>query len=632
MSHTPIPILSLAPPEVLVEQRADGSMILRSPQTLQFGGNQLLEWLIHHAQHHGDRLFLAERAGEGTPENGREGWRSVTYAQALEQVRSLAQALLDRGVGPARPLMILSDNGVDHGLLTLAGMYIGAPVVPVSPAYSLMSQDFGRLKYIAQLVRPGLVYAVDGVRFAPALRVLRGLELPQLHCVVSGAADVVPGLETFAQLLETSPRPAIDEALATIGPDTVAKLLFTSGSTGVPKGVLNTHTMMLSNQQALFQLWPFLQEVPPVLVEWLPWSHTFGGNHNFNLVIRHGGTLYIDDGKPAPGLIEKTVQNLTEQSPTLYFNVPRGYDMLLPHLEGNEAFREAFFRRLQVLFFAAAALPQPLWERLIRVSERVKHREIQTPLRMLSGWGSTETAPLATSVHFPIDRSSVIGLPAVGTTIKLAPVGSKLELRVKGPNVTPGYFQRPELTQAAFDDEGFYKTGDAGRLIEPSNPSKGLTFDGRIAEDFKLMSGTWVHVGALRVTLVGMMNSHSHALIQDAVIVGHDREAVGALLFPNPVGIRHYCPELPPETPLAEVLKNTNVLSAVRQRLSEYNAQHPGTSLRISRAMFLLDPPSIDAGEITDKGYINQRAVLEHRANAVAQVFSEPASAEVLVM
>jgi len=616
----------LAPQTVDVLRRDDGSMILRSPVPLEDPGPHLLHWLKHNAALHPERTFLAERilgAPAGTP------WRTLSFARALTCVQRLTQSLLDLGLSPSRPLLILSDNGLDQGLLTLAGMYAGIPVVPVSPAYSLMSKDFGRLRYIAALMQPGAVYAIDAARFAPAFAALQSLLPAQtLRLVGWGGTDAsdpaptldlsaIPGAIAYAELLKTEPTAAIETALAQVGPDTIAKVLFTSGSTGMPKGVLNTQRMLCSNQQSLTQLWPLLTTSHHVLVEWLPWSHTFGGNHNFNLAVRHGASLYIDDGKPAPGLIERTVRNLMDVSPTLYFNVPRGYDMLLPYLEQDAALRDRFFARLQGAFYAAAALPQPLWDRLARASVTSTGR----PVLFLSGWGSTETAPLATSLHFRVDRTGIIGLPAIGTEIKLAPVGDKLELRVRGPNVTPGYFQRPDLTATAFDEEGFYRTGDAGRLEDPAQPAKGLVFNGRIAEDFKLMSGTWVHVGALRVQLLG----HGSPLVQDAVIAGHDREQVGALLIPNLPLLRQLLPEQERELSPAQVLSHPVVLEALRSRVQAHNAQHPGNSTRVVRCLALEEPPSIDAGEITDKGYINQRAVLDRRDLDVQRLFaSEP--------
>ncbi len=567
--------LRFAPAQVLTERRADGTILLRSPQKLGPHAHAVGEWLVQWAARAPSRVFLAERAGEA--------WRRLTYREALEAVRRIGQALLERGLDAARPVAILSDNSIDHALLALGAMHVGIPAVPISPAYSLMSKDFAKLKAIFRLVRPGLVYAADPAKFGPALAAV-------------GASTTPVG-----ELLGAVPDRRVDSAFAAIGPDTVAKILFTSGSTGEPKGVINTQRMLCANQQMLAQGWPFVEERPPVVVDWLPWNHTFGGNHNFNMVLSNGGTLYVDGGKPAPGLVETTVRNLKEISPTMYFNVPRGYDLLLPHLEADAALRASFFRDLDVLFYAAAALPQNLWERI----ERLAIAEKGGRLAMLSAWGSTETAPLATQVHFPMERAGVIGLPVAGCELKLVPAAGKLEARVRGANVTPGYYKRDELTRAAFDEEGFYRIGDAVKLADPADPAQGIVFDGRVAEDFKLSSGTWVHVGAVRVKLIAAGNP----LIQDAVIAGHDRDAVGALVFLNPAAAR----DLPPGQLRARMAE------ALRTLAAEAGA---GSSTHPTRLLVMTEPPSIDANEITDKGYVNQRAVLERRAALVERLYA----------
>ena len=563
--------LRFAPALAEVEKRPDGSTLLRSPQKLGAHARAVGEWLVQWAQREPGRVFLAERSGDA--------WRKVTYAQALESVRRIGQSLLDRGLGAERPVAILSDNGVDHGLLALGAMHVGVPVVPVSPAYSLMSKDFAKLRYIFDLVRPGLVYASDPAKFAAALQAV-------------GATS-----SSIESLLENPETARVDEAFSRVGPDTTAKILFTSGSTGTPKGVINTQRMLCASQQALAQGWPFVEERPPVLVEWLPWNHTFGGNHDFNLVLRNGGSLYVDGGKPMPGLIDTTARNLKEIAPTIYFNVPRGFDLLLPFLEQDAALRRNFFSRLDVIFYAGAALPQNLWERI----EALAVAEKGGKLAMLSAWGSTETSPLATQVHFHIERAGVIGLPIPGCELKLVPSAGKLEARVRGPNVTPGYYKRGDLTREAFDDEGFYRIGDALKFADPAAPAKGLLFDGRVAEDFKLTTGTWVHAGAVRVRLIAAGNP----FIQDAVITGHDRDEVGALLFLSPAA-----KDLKPEA-IAEKLKQ-----ALRSLAGE-----GGSSTHPVRLIVMAEPPSIDANEITDKGYINQRAVLERRSALVAKLY-----------
>lgn len=602
--------LDFAPPDVTVEPLSDGGVIVRSSQKLGACDTKMGDYLIDWASLAASRTFLAERDGTG-------GWRKLSYRQTLNRVERLAQALLDRGFGPGRTLMILSDNGIDSALLQLAAQHIGMPAVPVSPAYSLMSKDHAKLKTIHDLVRPSLVYAKDGDRFAAALAAI-GVGPDQL--VTSVAKD---GVTTVDDLLQTPKTDAVDLAFAGVGPDSIAKILFTSGSTGAPKGVINTQRMLVSNQQMIAQLWRFLGDHPPVIVDWLPWNHTFGANHNFNMILRHGGTLYIDDGKPVPALIGKTVANLRDVSPTLYFNVPIGFAALLDHLENDAELRGNFFKRLDAVFYAGAALPQSLWDRLEDVA--IAERGERVP--MISAWGATETAPMVTTVHFPIERAGVIGLPGPGVALKMVPAGGKLEMRVKGPNVTPGYWQRPDLTQAAFDKDGYYKIGDAGRFARDEDPAGGIVFDGRTAEDFKLSTGTWVHVGALRVAVI----SACAPALQDAVLVGEYGDHVGVLAFPNMAGCRTLA-GLADDTPVETVLASHVVRDHVRDALVRHNIENTGSSTQIARILLMADPPSIDTNEITDKGYINQRAVAERRADLVADVMANAPSSSVIVV
>ena len=572
--------LRFAPATVGVERRADGAIVLRSPQPLRAYERNVGEWLVRWAREAPQRVFLAEREGDK--------WRRVSYAQALDAARRIGQALLEHGLGPDKPVAILADNSVDHGLLALGAMHAGVPVAPISPAYSLMSKDFAKLKAIFELLRPGLVWTGDNPKFAPALAAV--------------GAEATP----IGKLLEKNAGARVDEAFARTGPESVAKILFTSGSTGLPKGVINTQRMLVSNQQMLAQVWPFLEDRVQTIVDWLPWNHTFGGNFCFNVVLRNGGSLYVDGGKPAPGLIEVTARNLAEISPTMYFNVPRGFDLLMPMLEGDAALRRNFFRDLDMVFYAGAALPQNLWERLEKLAVAEKNGE----LAMISSWGSTETAPSAAAVHYHIERAGVIGLPNPGCELKLVPAAGKLEVRVRGPNVTPGYYRREDLTREAFDEEGFYRIGDAMKFADPALPEKGLLFDGRVAEDFKLTTGTWVHVGAVRVKLIAAGNP----VIQDAVITGHDRDEVGALVFLSPAA-----KDLAPQALRAKIAAALKALAA-----------EGGGSMHPTRALLLEEPPSIDAGEITDKGYINQRAVLERRAVLVETLHAQPAGPEVI--
>jgi feruloyl-CoA synthase len=606
-----------AEPAITAAEIPGGGVVLRSREELRPHAVHVGEWLVKWGEKAPDRVFVAERTASAA---GLGPWRRVTYAEALAATEAIGQALLERDLGPERPVVILSDNGVDFALLSLGAMRAGVPVAPVSPAYSLMSKDFVKLRYIFDLVRPGLVYAIDGRRFEPALR---AIDLGGAEIAVSGNPPESLRATPFGDLVATRPGEAIKAARIT--PDTVAKILFTSGSTGEPKGVINTQRMLCSSQQALAQVWPFLDDEgrPPILVDWLPWNHTFGGNHNFNMVLRSGGTLYIDSGKPAPGLIDITAVNYREISPTLVFNVPRGYDMLLPFLERDKELRDSFFRDLDLVHYAAAALPKHLWERLEKVS--IEARGERVP--MVSAWGSTETSPLATAVHFFIPGPGNIGVPVPGTEIKMVPSGDKLELRVRGPNVTPGYWKRPDLTAAAFDEDQFVKMGDAGKLAEPGAPSKGLVFDGRTSEDFKLSSGTWVHVGALRVAAVAA----GAPVVQDMVLTGHDRDFIGALIFPSLAGCRSLCPEAGPDASLDDLIRRPAVRDHLAAALRAHNAAAPASSTRIQRALLLAEPPSIDAGEITDKGYINQRAVLTRRAPLV-EALTAGSDPEILVL
>jgi len=603
--------INFAPARVEVEKLDDGAFIIRSPDSLKPYSRCLGDLLVHWAERIPNRTFLAQRDGDG--------WRRVTWAETLDKVESIAQSLLDRGLNKNRPVMILSDNSIDHALLALAAMYVGIPVAPISPAYSLVSQDHSKLKYIADLLKPGLVYAADGARFADALVIP---ELARVE-VVTSTNPIACGV-TFDALLATTPGPEVEDAFAAVRPSTVAKILFTSGSTDMPKGVINTQKMLCSNQQAIRQAWPFLLESHPVLVDWLPWNHTFGGNHNFNMILRHGGTLYIDEGKPMPGLVEKTAANLKEVSPTLYFNVPRGFDMLIPLLEKDDALRENFFRDLKIIFYAGAALPQNLWDKM----EQLSIRTLGHKVRMVSSWGSTETSPMITTVHFDIPRAGIIGLPAPGCEVKMIPNGGKLEMRIRGPNVTPGYFKRADLTAKAFDEDGWYIIGDAGKLADPDDPSKGIVFDGRVAEDFKLTSGTWVHVGALRMSVIDA----AAPILQDAVVTGHDRQEVGLLGFASLPGCLRLCPDAAPDTPLKDLIRRPEVREKMRAAMNALAAEGKGTSHRISRALLMDAPPSIDANEITDKGYINQRAVLTNRVHLVEKLYAAGDDPDVIRM
>ena len=588
---------TFAPPRIEVEHRPDGRLLLRSAEPLRPHARSVVHDFRAHSEAHPDRLLVAERSDDGP-------WATTSWGDARQQVDRLAQGLLDRGIAD-RPVMVLSGNSRLHLVVALAAMTVGAPVVPTSVAYSLMSRDHAKLRAMVDLVDPGLVVAEDA-SFAPAVAAAAGDRL-----VLSRTGDL-PGAIT-PEVLGADPTVEVDRRCSALRPSDVAKILFTSGSTGTPKGVLNTHGMLSANQQQIRQVWPFLADEPPVLLDWLPWSHTFGGNHDLNMVLTNGGTLWIDDGRPAPPLVGRTVRNLAAARPTLYFNVPAGYAALLPHLERDPAAAQAFLERLRLGFFAAAALPQQLWDRLEKLSA-----DHGGSMRMTTSWGLTETAPAATSAHFPITRSDVLGVPLPGVELALVPVGDKVEVRVRGANVTPGYHRRPDLTEAAFDEEGFFRTGDAVAPADPDDPAAGLLFRGRIAEDFKLSTGTFVSVGTLRPQLL----SASHGLLTDAVICGHDTDRVTAMVWVAPGHAGRVDEDGVPDDALrAELL-------ATMDRLA---ADGGGSSQCVERVLVLTEPPQLDAGEITDKGYVNQRAVRERRADLAALLGEDPAPPQVVV-
>ncbi len=614
MNSVEFAALDFAPAQISIEGSPESGFIFSSATPLQSYRENLGQMLRHWAEQTPENIFLGERQTDGN-------WRRLTYAEVNRQADAIAQALIDKRLGPYRPVMILSGNSIDHALLMLGCFIAGVPVVPVSVPYSLLSKDHLKLRFIFEEICPGMIFVADGDLFAAALS---NLDLVGVEVVVGqGELTEIP-TTIFADLIETPVKDAVDRALAQVGAETVAKILYTSGSTGQSKGVINTHGMLCANQQMLAQVWPFIAQTPPVLVDWLPWNHTFGGNHNFNMVLNQGGTLYIDGGKPAPGLVEQTVKNLAEISPTIYFNVPVGYAMLLPHLEENETLRNNFFKNLQLIFYAGAALPQDLWERLEKVAILATGKKVI----MTSSWGSTETSPLATAAHFPLEKAGVIGIPCPGVSMKMIPNGDSYELRVKGPNVTPGYFRRPDLTAAAFDEDGYYLIGDAGRFVDPDDPSKGISFDGRVAEDFKLTSGTWVRAGLLRVAVMAAVAP----VLQFALLTGHDREYVGLLGWPNLAACKSLCKDLDEDVSLEVLFRHPDMVAYLRRALTKFNSEQQGTATRIARIMLMSEPPDSDANEITDKGYINQRAALQRREALVEQLYAERPGPEVIVI
>src|SRR5687767_1653282 len=562
--NRPVRPVRLGASDIRVERRADGCVLLRPPRALGAYPRSLAERLDFWAERAPERIFLAQREGSG--------WRTLTFRNARERARRVGQALLRCKLSAERPLVILSGNDLEHALLALGALYAGVPYAPVAPAYSLLSTDFGKLRHIMQLLTPGLVFAADKKAYAKAID-----------------AAVARNAEVLFEVPEAAPDAALEAAQARIGPDSIAKFLFTSGSTGTPKAVINTQRMWCSNQKVAATMFAYFKDEPPVFVEWAPWHHTAAGNKVFGMALYNGGSYYIDEGKPLPGAIETTVRNLREIAPTWYFNVPRGFEALLPYLRSDLQLRENFFSRLRVLWFAAAALPQHVFEELKDMARQTRGE----PIPFLTGLGSTETAPYAMGRMWETHDATNMGLPPPGVEIKLVPAQDKLEARLKGPNITPGYWRQPELTAQAFDEEGYYRLGDSFVFADQNKPEAGLLFRGRIAEDFKLATGTWVHVGPLRARFI----AHFAPYVRDVVIAGEGRNEIAALVFP------------------AMEFSEDQFFDKLK------TFESTGSSNRIARAMLLKEPPSLDAGEVTDKGTINQKAVLRNRRRLVDELY-----------
>jgi feruloyl-CoA synthase len=587
---------------------APGVHYLRAEKELPPYPERLTDRLKHWADTAPERTFMARRVKLADGSTG--DWRHVSYAQAWATARSIAQGLVNRGLNAERPVVILSENDLEHALLALGCIVAGVPFVPTSPPYSLISQDYDKLKHVLRTVTPGLVFAADGARYGKAIAATVGADTE-----VVLTEGQVEGLSTtrFADLASTPATAAVDAAMAATGPDTIVKFLFTSGSTKLPKAVINTQRMWCANQQQMMTSMPVLAEQPLVLVDWLPWNHTFGGNHNFGMVVFHGGTLYIDDGKPTPALMHETLRNLREIAPTVYFNVPTGFEAIALAMKTDDALRKTLLSRVKMFFYAGAALAQPIWDSLYESQER----EIGERIVMSTGLGMTESGPFGIFVTNPNVRAGDLGVPTPGLELKLVDMGGKTEVRYKGPNITPGYWRAPKEAAEAFDDEGFFCTGDAVKWIDETDVHLGLKFDGRIAEDFKLATGTFVSVGPLR----GKIIAAGAPYIQDAVLTGLNMKEVGAMVFPT-AAVRELS-GMDASVPLADVLNSPGVLAHFQKVLDELAKSATGSANRIARMCLLSEPPTIDRGEITDKGSINQRAVLTHRAETVAALHAD---------
>jgi feruloyl-CoA synthase len=588
-----------------IDRRSGGVMYVSNTEPLGEYPARVTDQLEFWAKQTPNRAFLAQRAPDGN-------WQITTYATAWKRVRALAAGLLRLGLSQTQPLIILSGNSIEHGLVALAAMHVGVPYAPIAPAYSLEVREFAALYHVWRNLAPGAVFVQEAARFSPALRAVMREAIPVIYQGSSPDGISAIALDELEGVEAGNP---VSDANRLVSPDTTAKILYTSGSTGLPKGVVTTHRMLCSNQQMLRQVMPCLAEAPPVLCDWLPWNHTFGGSHNFGIALFNGGTLYIDHGRPTADGFRETLRNLSEVATTAYFNVPKGYEMLVTHLRRDSALREKFFSCLNLLFFAAAGLNGKVWDDLQNIAVETCGERIL----VVTGLGATESAPFAISTGIEGAFPGLLGLPVPGVELKLVPVEGRTEARLRGPSITPGYWRSPELDAAAFDDEKFYRMGDAVRLVNPADIQQGFLFDGRLNEDFKLSSGTWVRAGALRMRLL----AHFGGLVRDVVFAGPDRDYVTALLFPDLSSCCELCTHLAESAPAAEILASAEVRDTFRERLQSFAALNPGNSTRVERAMLMDVPPSMEAREITDKGSINQAAVLKNRAALVESLYRD---------
>jgi feruloyl-CoA synthase len=610
----PIRPVHVMAPRAVFERRPNGITYIRSTETLGSHPDRLTDCLMSWAQQAPDRVFLAQRSADGS-------WEKITYSQTWRRVRRLSAGLLRLGLSATTPLIILSGNSIEHGLLALAAMHVGIPYAPIAPAYSLAVQEYRALEHVWQNLAPGMVFVREGSQFTAALK---AVVCGDVHVVHHQSAPTAFRSICLEDLERSEPTPDVDQANEQTGPDSVVKILYTSGSTGLPKGVITTNRMLCSNQQMLRQVMPCLADQPPVICDWLPWNHTFGGSHNFGIVLYNGGTLYIDHGRPTPDSFDETIRNLCEIAPTAYFNVPKGYEMLVEALRTDSELRRNFFSRLNLLFFAAAGLNRKTWDEIQQIAFETCGEE----LLIVTGLGATESAPFALSTGVEGASPGWLGLPVPGVEAKLAPLGERTEVRLRGPSITPGYWRRPDLDANAFDEEGYYRMGDAVKPVDPADPQKGFLFDGRLNEEFKLSSGTWVRTGTLRMRLL----AHFGGLLQDVVLAAPDRDYVAALLFPSLSRCRALVPLFPQNASTTELISKPEVRLAFQQGLSSFAVQNPGISTHVRRAVLLDSPPSLEAREITDKGTLNQVAVLKNRAAKVEQLYREPLQDEVLAV